>query len=474
MSDEVSDQNASDAGGLEPPAAPAEAIWQRLLFWFYLDRGMLPLVYRLCGLAFVPSCIWLYFASHQPLYTVPTWRIGQSFLWLPALPEALDRIIMVGAILSAIMLVAGFKQRLFVIWPALALWYYGCRDLLALQCHYIVMLLIYFTALSLDRPGAPSMTRRIIQLGVASCYGFAVAERLISSDYLTGKSFYYTVGTGWAANDLFRPLFIELGKVDWIWMPMAWAVLILELFLAFGFFFRKTRMTAFVLGVMLHLAIAVSLNITLIIYSLAMVTGYFAFFEAGLDGALGGRQKTTYINDRSAACGVRDNALRSGLGLAFICLMFAIPARIFLFQDRPLARWALHDRDPWSFGMFIMKMEPVSVKVRWKDRKGNVRAIDTSSSRAGRLRYASADSDLLAIAGYVFATHPDAVSVDMRLVIKQDDWYQVKTAEAERGKVEMMRITVNNLSPGAFQRLRRSVEASETVEGAAPATLCPP
>ena len=115
MSDEVSDQNASDAGGLEPPAAPAEAIWQRLLFWFYLDRGMLPLVYRLCGLAFVPSCIWLYFASHQPLYTVPTWRIGQSFLWLPALPEALDRIIMVGAILSAIMLVAGFKQRLFVI-----------------------------------------------------------------------------------------------------------------------------------------------------------------------------------------------------------------------------------------------------------------------------------------------------------------------------------------------------------------------
>jgi len=392
--------------------------------WLYLGEGRVGLIRRLTALCCLPSLllVWNWSRGVGGPYIVPAWRFGDTFLAPPLPPAPFNAFIFILTAASCLWLFLGGKKKIFVLLPTLVLAYYCSVERVAFMCHFVVMIFIYMVALCFHHEKSRSATRRIIQLAVAGCYGFAVLGRLTSPTHLSGLSFKYAVGTGWAANHLFVDFYKYLGTIDWIWMPFSLLVIVLEIFLCLGFFFKKTRKIAFLLGVLLHVGIAITLTESLIIYSLIMITGYLAFFDG---------QEETEPQAKPPA------SLETALAVAFLVMMAAIPLRIYFYPGRPASTLCLTDKEPWTFHMFMLKQDTIDVTVRFKDEGGTWHKVPIK----GRMQYTSADSDLYSMIAYLFRVHPEARAVEAKIKLKLNDWYQCKEASGERGGKIRIKVT---------------------------------
>lgn len=392
--------------------------------WLYLGEGRVGLIRRLTALCCLPSLllVWNWSRGVGGPYIVPAWRFGDTFLAPPLPPAPVNAFVFILAAASCLWLCLGGKKKIFVLLPTLVLAYYCSIERVAFMCHFVVMIFIYMVALCFHHEKSRSATRRIIQLAVAGCYGFAVLGRLTSPTHLSGLSFKYAVGTGWAANHLFVDFYKYLGTIDWIWMPFSLLVIVLEIFLCLGFFFEKTRRIAFALGVLLHVGIAITLTETLIIYSLIMLTGYLAFFD--------GLEETEPEARRPAR-------LETAMAVVFLAMMAVIPLRVYFYPGRPASTLCLTDREPWTFHMFMLKQDTIDVDVRFQDEHGDWHKVPIT----GRMQYTSADSDLYSMIAYLFRIHPEARAVEAKVKLKLNDWYQYKEATAERGGKTRIRVT---------------------------------
>ena len=394
--------------------------------WFFLPEGKVGLIRRLTAITLLPSLFWIWRAVQglDGPYRIPTWRFGDFLLELPVPDGMILNSIFIVTMLLTVALIFGVKRKLFVVIPTIVLTYFISCDLAALRPHYITMAYIFMVALCFHREGTDSLTRRIIQLGIATCYGFASIQRLLASDHLTGLSFKYTVGTGWACNDLFKSLFQNLYDVSWLWSPFTISVLLLEVFLTFAFFFKKTRKIALVLGLLLHLSIAFTMTPFLVFYSLIMITGYLAFFE--------GKASQSSVESDAVSRNRKDLIP----GLLFISLMFIIPLRSYFWFDRDRSLVTMIDRDPWSFHMFLYRYQTKGITIKYEDKNGNW--IDLPP--VGRMLTTAGDNDICALVGYIFKTKAEARACIVDVRIMQNDLIIHKVARASRedgGKVSI-------------------------------------
>ena len=397
----------------------------RIAEWFYLPEGKVSLIRRLTAVTLIPSLFWIWRAVQglDGPYRIPTWRFGDFLLELPVPDGVILNAIFIVTMLFTGALIFGVKRKIFVVIPTMVLTYLISCDLAALRPHYVTMAYIFMVALCFHREGAPSITRRIIQLGIASCYGFASIQRLFASDHLTGLSFKYTVGSGWACNELFKGFFQNLYSVDWLWSPITIAVLSLELFLTFAFFFKKTRKIALVLGLLLHISIAITMTPFLAFYSLIMITGYLAFFE--------GKNVAEKIRSENFDSNKRRELIPA---LVFIILMFIIPLRSYFWFDRDRSLVTMIDRDPWSFHMFLYRYQTKEISIKYQDKDGNWITVPP----VGRMVTTAGDNDIYALIGYIFKTKPEAQGCVVETKIMQNDLTIHKVARASRengGKV---------------------------------------
>lgn len=392
---------------------------RNLANWFYLPEGRVSLIRRLTAVTLIPSLFWIWRACQglDGPYRIPTWRFGDFLFELPVPEGVILNSIFIVTMLASTALIFGARQKFLVVIPTFVLIYFTSCDLAALRPHYVTMAIIFMVALSFHKEGGPSITRRIIQLGIASCYGFASIQRLFASDHLSGLSFKYTVGSGWACNDLFKGFFQNLYSVDWLWAPITLAVLSLELFLTFGFFFRKTRKIALILGLLLHISIAITMTPFLAFYSLIMITGYLAFFEG----------RNIVENNESENV---DFAQRKEMipGLVFIALMFIIPLRSYFWLDRDRSLVTMIDRDPWSFHMFLYRYQTKEVTIKYQDKEGNWIMVPP----VGRMVTTAGDNDIHALIGYLFKSKPEAKACLVDAKIMQNDLLIHKVARASR------------------------------------------
>lgn len=130
-------------------------------------------------------------------YLVPTWRFDDLLLVLPLPPEPVYNAIFALAAICCLGLILGIQNKILVLFPTVVLTYFCSVDRISALPHYVVMTYIFLVALCFYKQGERCLTRRIIQLGVATCYGFACIQRLVTPGHLTGESFRFTVGTGW-------------------------------------------------------------------------------------------------------------------------------------------------------------------------------------------------------------------------------------------------------------------------------------
>lgn len=113
-------------------------------------------------------------------------------------------------------------------------------------------------------PGPPTGPRTLVMSQLTVCYAFAALSK-INPHFLSGQPL-----AEWIRWEL--PLTLTL--------PLAYATVATELFLAAGFWFRRTRAWAALLGVALHVCIVVMLEAAMPLFSftLTCVGAYALFF----------------------------------------------------------------------------------------------------------------------------------------------------------------------------------------------------
>lgn len=98
------------------------------------------------------------------------------------------------------------------------------------------------------------------------------------------------------------------------------------------------------------------------------------------------------------------------------------------------------DRDPWSFHMFLYKMDTKEVSVRFK--KAGGQWIDFPVAK--RMKFAASDNDIYGLVKYVFKTEPEASKVEIKLSIRQNDFLIQKDALATINEQGVLSIKIDS------------------------------
>ncbi len=122
------------------------------------------------------------------------------------------------------------------------------------------------------------MPARMLQVLVSTVYSFTVIAKL-NKGWLTGIALHDALLKHVPHFRALRSLAFTLPDSDWVYVPPMWAVLVVETFLAFGFWFPRTRKLALVVGLLFHLGIELTMDVGA--YSFAFCALYAAFFAPG-------------------------------------------------------------------------------------------------------------------------------------------------------------------------------------------------
>ncbi|MBU6451745.1 MAG: hypothetical protein KGS72_08215 [Cyanobacteria bacterium REEB67] len=390
---------------------------KKFLSWLYLPEAYTPIISRMVGLLSLPIAVVIWFWTHagvpgdlypQP-FNVPAWRIGHVIFDLPLPPEPLNYIIFGLFAVAALLLVAGQKFRILYIYMAAVLAYYASREWFVCCFFWVLLDFLFLVALSTragsskDTSDQASPCRRLIQLALATCYLYSVLQKYLYPDFWLGISLESYFHDGFAVTPFFRDFVVQHPLPMSAWQACAVLVTVGEALIALGLFFKKTRLAACLLGLILHGGIIVLMDPIITIFSLEMWSAYLAFFDkksAAVDSA-----KASDATG-GAQCAAA-HPLKTAFSVAFIALMLLMPARIYWQAGPPNDLLTLFDRTPWTFGMFLMRQKVDNLEIAYDDAAGQTHEMPVS----GRMKTISNDNELIALARYVRQKNPQAAAI---------------------------------------------------------------
>lgn len=391
-------------------------MYRRFQNWLYLPEAYTGLISRLTGLSailFLPV-IWVWthagsgIAGYPMPYNVPAYKVGNYLLQVPLPAEPVNLATFAFFVLCSFMLIIGKGRRWLYLYMLAFILYYCSRDFLPACYHWIILPTCYLGALALNNKGSYP-ARRLIQVAVVSCYLLGVVQKLTIPDFWQGHTFASFFDKGWALNGLFKPFFAGLDLPLSFWAVFSCSVLLVETYIGLGLCFKKTRFSAIVLGLLLHGGIALTMDFVIAIFTLVMWTGYIAFYEK--------RSEISAIAAGEEQPATSARLPQTALSAIFIAVMLLVPLRIYLPGEPTNDVLTLFDRTPWAYTMFILRQDVNSVKIELSEKSADGTIRQNSIEPFGRMLTTSTVNDMISLARYVIASHPDALTVDVQSLI---------------------------------------------------------
>lgn len=346
----------------------------------------------LCLLAILPLEVFNTFL-HGP-YHVPAWRIGKMFFAAPEPAKWISILVWSLYAIACIALAAGVKKRLIPVFIFLVWLYYSTLEICIFHSSFVILMSLYLLAFAIDRRPF-SLSRRIIQVGLSTCYFFSALHKFLHPEFIGGFTLHEMLGRGHLLRAEWQPFVQSLNLPWWSTEYIGYLVIALEFFLAFGFWFKATKKWALAAGVFLHAVLSLAIP-GIDEFAIVAWTGYLAFFD---------RDVIPPNPDLSFKKPVLDMLVAS---LACYCCV-AIPMRLFFVPPYEYIHMSLYDRVPWGFSMFLFNEEIKFVHVKYREADGKEHIIQLD----GRMKEAASYNELIALAYYVARTHPDAVAVQV-------------------------------------------------------------
>jgi len=408
--------------------------------WFYLPSGNSRLILRLLGLWLLCSFPGQVLALFKEPYLVSSWRIGMWQPELPPIPLSIQIVLAVIHCASAIQLLFGKTHKIFCLIPVLVIALWGTYEYSAFWSTYSILIFLWLIAFLFYRESV-NCTRRLIQITITVCYLFSVLQKL-QLEWIKG----YTLNQIFGHGSNLCSYLIPLMRVIHISRPtcalIACSALVLELFLAFGFYFKTTKRTALYFGVAFHLAILFCIGEFL--FSFIMYTGYLAFFEKvsiQFKGLL--RLPAVQIDNYQNVPGSRMDVAHSKWETFFICIFIVLniwmPLRFFVGSDIPFMNATLYDSNPWGFAMYKSIGDNMQVSIQYLEDRNDWR----EEVLRGRMRWSCSKSDLLAATRYELKQHPSARKIVTAAKFDVNGhWHVTNRCVAERYS-DSVKITFN-------------------------------
>ncbi|MBY0359400.1 MAG: hypothetical protein K2W82_15465 [Candidatus Obscuribacterales bacterium] len=382
---------------------------QSIVKWLYLPEGYTGLIRRLCGLLLLQILpMLLYWLAKAEPYRVTAWRLGDKLFELPAFSFEFDLLLWSAYGLSALFLLFGAKQRIFLVVPALVLLIYSFVERLVVQSGMSVLLFTYCLSLLFYHPGL-SLSRRLIQISVSLCYLFSVLHKL-HPEFISGQTLLYILNNGVGM----REFAAQWMQGQHLTLPLArflaCGALFSELFLAIAPWFKSCRIFAFVVAIVVH-GLFSCLWTGIESFAFVMWLGYLAFFDKPNPAV------------QTASLSLPANSKKEiPWACALIILLLWMPARFFVGGWNDFASMSFGDRWPWSFAMYLFWEKTPSLTVSYLDDQGDWHELPVE----GRMKIASSKTDMLKLAQYVLSKHKEAKEIRLQVVLEVNGRYQYK------------------------------------------------
>jgi hypothetical protein len=207
------------------------------------------------------------------------------------------KVVLGGLFLTAASFTAGFQTRLSAILLFWLVVSFQMRNELVMNSGDTVLRTMLFwmcfapagESLSLDAwlrvrrlsPGSPPppprlhapWAQRMMQIQVAVIYLATALYKLSGPAYRDGSAMYFVLGL----TDFSAPFLAHLMAYPWIWKPLTWGMLGAEFALPFLLWARRTRMLGLALGILLHGAIILFMQIP--VFGILMIATYLPFLS---------------------------------------------------------------------------------------------------------------------------------------------------------------------------------------------------
>jgi len=414
--------------------------------WMVLPAGRLSLIRRLLGIcAILTFCMTIQFlnVTVHP-YAVPTWGVGLHSFSFPVPPMTVTKLFMVAYLVSCSALIVGCRNKIFLIAPIAALIYYGCLEL-SMATVYSTVLLTFLIAFLFEN-GNESLTRRLMQLSTAICYGCSALRKLTLFAYLSGSSLAAVAHNPMTMSSFGLKVVSKLNPSPDFFLLLSWLVILVEAFLCVGLFFARTRKPALWIGFIMHGLMACVMNPIGDIYSMIMAVGLLSFVKSAPPEDL----HETKSNSSSPSGYFRPHKASVMAAFACLAIWLAMPLRVYCSTD-PFNQVALQDYHPWSFDMFVIKRTPVNLHASFVDAEGVEHPINPHQ----RMCYAQCEREIYALADYIRRLYPEArqIKVDALLSINSQSW-QKKTlnVETDSGKCALRTESLTSVDEDQLKR----------------------
>jgi hypothetical protein len=259
-------------------------------------------------------------------------------------------------------------------------------------------------------------------------------QKLLSPDFIAGYSMQAEMSDGWCFNSYAAPI-LHLGGAPFIfWQLFSWVTVALEFFLAFALFSKRFRKIALMLGLLFHIGISAMLDFYITLFSISMLIGYLAF----IDGKSEQTQETLAKSDASVNV-TRRGRLEPILAGAFAVLMCAVPLRVYATTERPLNDVTMLDRTPWTFCMFLQRLDVNKVDIRYRTKDGDWHKVTLLNK--WRTNAASNDNELYSICSWALHRYPEATEVKADIEFRVNKrWTQHKSIHATREQTDLVKV----------------------------------
>lgn len=363
----------------------------------YLD--LMRILTGLCLLGILPLELFILF-GYGP-YHVPAWRLGQHFFVFPEPAIWVSVLVWFAYFCGCICLTFGKGGRLVPFLLFCTWLYYQTLDRYIFQSGFVIMMALYLLAFSIDRKPR-SLSRMLICVAVSTCYIFSGLHKL-HPEFFSGLTIYRLLTVGEMIRPELVPLMHSLSLPRFICDIFTYIVVLVEVFIGLGLWFKLTRKTAVICGVLLHVTLTFFIP-GIELFAPVMWIGYLAFFDKRKDCQAADLRGRAYAQPWHEAL--------VATVAAIICVV--MPARLFFADPYSYLHMSLYDRVPWGFSMFLF-----TENVRFVGASVRESGAWSTIGLQGRMPTASSKSDLLAMAYYLAKTHPsaDCVRVENRLQI---------------------------------------------------------
>ncbi|MBX9720633.1 MAG: hypothetical protein K2X81_04470, partial [Candidatus Obscuribacterales bacterium] len=360
----------------------------------YQSPGYIDEIRRLTGLWLICcmplQCMVLFRVGICGPYHVPAWRIGNTFLSLPDPPLWFSSALLLLEFFLYIALIAGVRKKFIPAVLLIIFAYYQFIDIF-FHCGFVILLAFYLIAFLIDRFPF-SLSRRVIQISVSSCYLFAAVGK-VHPEYFDGFTLYHMLGKGFVIRPQIRDLILSLHISHDMATFLSIFVIVLEVFLGLGLWFKSTRLFTAIVGVLFHCALTLSLP-GIEPFAPVMCTAYLAFFEKRGDSTCRNLSFKKPVSDM--------------LLLFFVCFAsIAMPTRFYMMPREQLLSLSYFDRAPLGLAMYLFNEEVKSVQVSYQTSDAQWHQIDVQ----GRMAVCSSTSDMLSLAYYLQKMHPEADTI---------------------------------------------------------------